>query len=335
MRIGMTYDLRSVYLAMGYSNEETAEFDREDTIEAIARALAGFGHQVEKIGNMFDLVDRLAQNHRWDLVFNIAEGLYGYGRESAIPSLLDAYRIPYTFSDPLTLAVALHKATAKLVVARAGVPTPAHWLVEKESDIEAISCNRPLFVKPVSEGTGKGITDRNLVSCRSECITRVRELLKEHRQAVLVEEYLPGREFTVGIIGTGEHARAIGALELKPNGNAESNAYTYLNKEECEKRVEYITAQGKTAEESRDVGLRAWRSLGCRDAGRVDVRADAEGRIQFIEANPLAGLHPLHSDLPILCTKIGISYETLIGTIVDEASRRIAVAAGSVKREAA
>jgi D-alanine-D-alanine ligase len=217
----------------------------------------------------------------------------------------------------------LHKATAKFVVARAGVPTPSFHLIEKESDIDAVNCNKPLFVKPVSEGTGKGITDRNLVSGHKEVGARIRELLADYRQAVLVEEYLPGREFTVGILGTGERARAIGALELIPNENAEANAYTYLNKEECETRVGYVFAEGRPAEESCDVALRAWKALGCRDAGRVDVRADAEGKIQFIEVNPLAGLHPHHSDLPILCTKIGIAYEILIGTIVEEASYRI------------
>ncbi len=220
MKIGITYDLRTAYLAMGYSDEETAEFDREETIEAIEKVLTGLGHRAERIGNLFEMVGHLSRNDRWDMVFNIAEGMYGYGRESAVPCLLDAYQIPYTFSDPLTLAAGLHKATAKLIVARAGVPTPDFKLVEQESDIDAVDCGKPLFVKPVSEGTGKGITDRNLVSGRSESHARIRELLSEYRQAVLVEEYLPGREFTVGILGTGERARyrSFGAYPQRQRG---------------------------------------------------------------------------------------------------------------------
>jgi D-alanine-D-alanine ligase len=151
------------------------------------------------------------------------------------------------------------------------------------------------------------------------------ELLRDFKQPVIVEEFLPGREFTVGIVGTGPLAEAIGTLEMGLRPGAEDGVYSYVNKEQCEELVEYILVRpGADAcvRETERIALEAWRVLGCRDAGRVDLRCDARGRPQFIEINPLAGLHPSHSDLPILCTKLGISYESLIDRILRSARAR-------------
>ena len=158
MLVGLTYDLRADYLAAGYSAEETAEFDGVATIDAIDAALREIGHQTDRVGNGRQLVDRLAAGDRWDLVFNIAEGLHGTAREAQVPAILDLYEIPYTFSDPLVLAVCLHKGLTKTVVGCAGVPTTPFVLVEKIEDVETIDLPFPLFAKPVAEGTGKGIT---------------------------------------------------------------------------------------------------------------------------------------------------------------------------------
>jgi D-alanine-D-alanine ligase len=143
------------------------------------------------------------------------------------------------------------------------------------------------------------------------------------RQPVLVETYLPGREFTVGILGTGPAAAVLAVMEIRLKGVAEAAAYSYVNKEECEDRVEYRLASDGEAETAAALALAAWRALGCRDAGRVDLRSDAGGRPQFLEANPLAGLHPEHSDLPIMCALAGIGYDELIGRILDSAAGRI------------
>lgn len=158
MKVGITYDLRSEYLADGYSEEETAEFDRDDTIEAIENALHAEGHQVERIGRIQNLVRKLASGQRWDLVFNIAEGLHALAREAQVPALLDAYQIPYTFADPAVLMLSLDKALRKLVVREAQLPTPPHAVVRTEQDIDRINLPFPLFVKPLAEGTGKGIS---------------------------------------------------------------------------------------------------------------------------------------------------------------------------------
>ncbi|MHB8898020.1 MAG: hypothetical protein ACYC6Y_04675 [Thermoguttaceae bacterium] len=326
MRIGLTYDLRSEYLAMGYSELETAEFDRPDTVDAIERALRGSGHETDRIGHVRQLVQRLAAGDRWDLVFNICEGLHGRARESQVPALLDAYNIPYTFSDPLVLAVSLDKGITKTLLEAAGVPTPKFAVVRAPDDIGGVHLGYPVFAKPIAEGTGKGITPASRISTpeqlRSVCV----ELLEAYRQPVLVETYLPGREFTVGIWGTGDEAEVIGTMEIVLGPNAEAEVYSYVNKEYCEDRVEYRhgTAESDvTVSEAEIVALAAWRALGGRDAGRVDVRCDAEGRVQVIELNPLAGIHPEHSDLPMICTARQIPYAELIERIVQSAARRV------------
>lgn len=323
MRIGITYDLRQDYLDLGYGEEETAEFDRPDTIESIERTLRRLGHETDRIGNVLSLTRRLAGGDRWDLVFNIAEGLRGIGREAQIPALLDAWGIPYTFSDPLVLSLTLHKGMTKRVVRDLGIPTPDFAEVSRESDIDAIDLPYPLFAKPVAEGTGKGIDATSRIEDSSRLRSVCARLLRDYRQPVLVETYLPGREFTVGIVGTGANARAVGTIEVVLNPDAEAHAYSYENKERCEELVEYVLVEDDESRRAEGTALEAWRGLGCRDAGRVDLRSDADGRPCFIEVNPLAGIHPEHSDLPIICTQKGIPYDRLLGWIIESASERI------------
>jgi len=323
MLVGLTYDLRPDYLAQGYSREETAEFDSPATIEALEGAIRALGHRPERIGNIRDLVQRLAEGRRWDLVFNLAEGLNGVGREAQVPAVLDAYGIAYTFSDPVVMGLTLDKGLTKRVVRDCGVPTPDFAVVAEEADVARVALPYPLFAKPVAEGTGKGITPASRILDPAQLAAVCRDLLARYRQPVLVEAFLPGREFTVGLVGTGAAAEAVGALEVVLKDNAEPVAYSYVNKEECEERVIYRLAGDAQAREACGVALTAWRALGCRDAGRVDLRADAAGRVNFIEVNPLAGLHPSHSDLPILWQQAGRSYVELIRRIVDSASGRI------------
>ncbi|MBI5814034.1 MAG: D-alanine--D-alanine ligase [Nitrospinae bacterium] len=323
MKIGITYDLRRDYEKEGLSDENLAEFDSPDTVDAIERALTLNGYVTDRIGNIRALVARLAEGERWDMVFNIAEGLHGFGREAQIPALLDAYSIPYTFSEPLALSLTLHKAMTKRVLRDLGLPTADFRLVEAIEDVAAINLPYPLFAKPVAEGTSKGINAMSKIASNDELESVCRRLLVQFAQPVLVETYLPGREFTVGVIGTGKEARAAGALEIIMNGAAEScEVYTYLNKEECESRVEYRLVKDAAAKAAENVALAAWRGAGCRDGGRVDVRLDVYGVPNVVEINPLPGLHPTHSDLPIMCSQAGMEYKQLIGQIMESALKR-------------
>ncbi len=326
MRVGLTYDLRVEYLAAGYTEEETAEFDRPDTIDAIEAALQELGHRTDRIGNVRQLVGRLARGDRWDLVFNIAEGLHGVARESQVPAVLEAYDIPYTFSDPLVCALTLHKALTKRVLRDFGLPTADFFLVESEADLDRVDLPWPLFVKPLAEGTAKGIDGDSMVTCRSELARVCRRLLNTFHQPALVETYLSGREFTVGITGTGDRAEPIGTLEIVLLPQAEPHSYTYVNKEKCEELCRFPLAEPEWAARAEELSLAAWRALGCRDAGRVDLRADSQGQLYILELNPLPGLHPTHSDLPMICSAVGLTYLELIRRIVDSARLRLSPA---------
>lgn len=328
MFIGLTYDQRSAYLAAGWDEEAAGEFDRDDTIDAIDDALRQAGHRTERVGHIHQLVQRLSQGRRWDLVFNICEGAFGVAREAQVPALLEAYGIAYTFSDPLVMALCLDKARAKAIVHAAGVPTPQGWVIDKADDVPWSELRPPLFVKPIAEGTGKGITAANVVRTIKELPNLCQRLISQFDQPVLVETFLPGREFTVGIVGTGKEARTLGTLEIVLRPGAERDVYSFYNKEHCEELVEYRPADchDPVVAAAEELALRAWRALGCRDAGRIDLRCDSHGNPQFLEANPLAGLHPNHSDLPMLCTARGIDYATLIQWIVASAAQRIPLA---------
>ena len=320
MKVGLTYDLRSWYIDRGYSMDETAEFDKQETVDALENSLKLMGHETEPIGNTFQLVEALAAGKRWDIVFNIAEGLYGDGRESVVPAILDQYKIPYVFSGPVIMGLSLNKHLAKLVAASAGVPVSPGYLVTELNDLKKCNLTYPLFVKPVSEGTGKGITENSLVHFPIELEKMVRWILDEFHQPALVEEYLPGREFTVGIVGYGEEAKAIGGMEVMTINNL---PYSVEVKENYQNYCSYKPLDSDIADECKSVALCAWKALDAVDAGRIDIKADRNGRICFIEANPLAGLNPVHSDLPILARMYGIEYQTLLEMIMKAALKRI------------
>jgi D-alanine-D-alanine ligase len=323
MKIGITYDLRHEYLAAGYGEEATAEFDRIDTIEAIERALQGLGFVTERIGQVRQLAAQLVAGTRWDCVFNIAEGLHGFGREAQVPALLDAFGIPYTFSDPLVLSLALHKGMTKHVMRSLGVPTPAFCVVASVADLPGVNLPLPLFVKPVAEGTSKGISMRSKVHRYAELHAVCTTLLHTYHQPVLVETFLPGREFTVGMVGTGSQSRPLGVMEVVLLAEAEPEIYSYANKALYEARVRYRQVDDAAALQAMDIALQAWRGLGCRDGGRVDLRCAADGTPYFLEINPLPGLHPEHSDLPILSRLCGLGYEQLIEMIMHSALQRL------------
>jgi len=321
VRIGFTYDLRDDYLREGYTEEETAELDAPEAIDAIEAALKSLGHTVARVGNVKSLTTRLAAGDRWDVVFNYAEGLFGFAREAQVPALLDAFQIPYTFSDGLTFALTLHKGFTKHVVRSLGIPTPDFAVVSRASDVAQIGLPFPLFVKPVAGGSSVGVSAASFVTDSTALVSACRRLLGTYHQPVLVETFLPGRELTVGIVGTGPRARVLGVMEVILTSDADVHAYTYSTKNL--ELARYRIVDDGAAVEAAEIALRAWNGLGCRDAGRVDCRCDRSGRAHFLEVNPLAGLHPTHADLVILAGLVGVSYGELIGSIVASAAERL------------
>ena len=324
MRVGLTYDLRDDYRALGFSAEDAAEFDSRETIDALDAAVRAMGFATERIGQVRELTRRLAAGERWDLVLNIAEGVRGFGRESQVPALLEAYDIPHVFSDALACALTLHKGMAKHVLRDQGVPTPDFAVVETDADADAVTLPFPLFVKPVAEGTSKGVDGASRVTTREELRAACARLVARHRQPAIVERFLPGREVTVGVVGTGDRAETVGVLEVLLTGDAEDAGYTYENKARWEERVRYRLVDDEFARESCALALAAWRGLGCRDGGRVDLRAGADGRPQVLEINPLPGMNPTYSDLPILWRLSGRPYGELVERIVRSALLRVA-----------
>lgn len=322
MRIGVAYDLKSDYLAQGFSEEDAAEFDSEITIDAICSALSTQGWEVSRIGNVRALIEKLAGGERWDAVFNFCEGLKGVSREAQVPAILEVYDIPYVFSDPLTMALTLDKAMTKRVVRSCGVPTPDFAVIETIEDADKIDLPFPLFLKPLAEGSGKGINAKSRVTSRDELKGTAADLLQKFKQPVLVETFLPGREFTVGITGTGADAEVLGVSEIRQKENYVGHGYGFENKNYWEDKVDIRLAEDEAAEAAGKVALAAWRALRCRDGGRIDIRNDVQGNPNFIEVNPLAGLRPDYSDLCFISNFKGISYSALIGKIMEAFLKR-------------
>jgi D-alanine-D-alanine ligase len=322
MLVGITYDLKDDYLAQGFAAEKVAEFDNLQTIDAIDESLRTLGFETVRIGNIKHLVRYLAEGKQCDLVFNIAEGLYGMGREAQIPALLDAYSIPHVFSDALVLALSLHKGMTKAVVGKSGVPTPEYLVLKDEKDIEDLNLPYPLFLKPVGGGTGMGISANSIVRNKASLLRETNRLLRDFDQPVLAETFLEGREFTVGITGCGEQAQCLAVMEILVDPSSDEGVYSYKTKQEYLQYAKYHLVDGPLAKECEEVALGAWRALGCLDGGRIDLKADGQGRVNFLEVNPLAGLNPVDSDLPILCKLNGISYQQLIEKIMASAMGR-------------
>ncbi|MBL8863130.1 MAG: D-alanine--D-alanine ligase [Planctomycetes bacterium] len=324
----MAFDLKSDRTARADGPDDLLEeYDSEETVAAIAGALSELGHDPVLLGGGRRFVERLLADAP-ELVFTIAEGAGTRSREAHVPAVCELVGVPCTHSDPLTLAVTLDKALAKKLAAADGVATPRFAVVEDPAEAAALEFDLPAIVKPNQEGSSMGVRLTSRVRTREELRREATRVVRDYGEPALIEEFLPGTEMTVGILGTGRRARVVAAMEIAPRTVATAEfVYSLEVKRDWEARVEYFVPPRVPPASLGAVeacALAAYRALGCRDVGRVDVRLDAQGNPKFLEANPLPGMNPRTGDLCILSARSGLSYVELVGAIVASALERSA-----------
>lgn len=323
IRVGFTYNVKRE--GVGPDNDDQAEWDPPETIIAISNALARQGHIVVHLEATPDLPRVLAEADV-DLIFNIAEGVEGRNREAQVPALCELLNIPYTGSDSATLAIALDKALCKKVLLQHDILTPKFQVMETGRERLSPDLRFPLIVKPNAEGSSKGIGNTNVVDTEEELRAAVRSVLERYRQPAIIEEYVSGREFTVGLLGD-KRPRVLPPMEIRfKNPSVQRPVYDFVVKQEWEKHVYYecpatlTDAQRKSIEK---VVRDTYWALDCRDVARVDLRMDAQGRIYVIEVNPLPGLTPNYSDLVLISQAAGMDYDQLMAEIMIGGLRRL------------
>lgn len=326
LRVGLTFNLKRIVAKQASDDDSEAEYDSAQTIDALASAIASHGHQVVRLEATQDIVRRLPDAHV-DLVFNLAEGLRGRGREAHVPALLEMLDIPFTGSDAATMAVALDKHLAKAVVAQAGVAVPLGITMKSGDDPLPPGFVFPAIVKPNTEGSSKGVLPRCVVENVAQLRAEVNAQCQRYQQPVIVEEFLPGREFTVAVLGPHHAPRALPPMEIVfVEPDTKHPVYAFGDKLDWTRKIRYdrpAITHAALGEDILAVALGAWNALGCRDVARFDLRCDAHGRVRFIEVNTLPGITPGWSDLCLIAESAGISYDALIGAILQPAVERL------------
>lgn len=335
MRIGLAYNQKPDPSTADPSSTSDlfAEWDEPATIDAVEHALSRFGAVIRlEADEAFPHKLSLA---RPDIVFNMAEGLHGQSRESLVPAICEFLNVRYTGSDPLTLALALHKARAKELLSFRGVPTPPFACIERPSDLVTMSLPFPVFVKPVAEGSSKGVFVDNLCESPAQLDERVRDLLARYAEPVLVETYLPGPEFTVAILGNGPQAHCLPLIgfDFSTLPAGAPPVYGYEAKWIWDTRERPLPifqcpapVAPALAREVERTALQAYHTLGCRDWCRVDIRVDRFGVPNILELNPLPGIIPdpaMNSCFPKAARAAGMSYDDLLQEVVRIAWRRL------------
>jgi D-alanine-D-alanine ligase len=328
MRIGLAYDLKDdIEAGLDIPEDALEEYDSIKVVRAIARSLRALGHTTVYLGGGRKFLGNILKA-RVDFVFNIAEGRGSLrSREAQVPAVLEMLNIPYTGSDPLTLAITLDKPLAKQIVSSAGVPTPPWIKIASNLDLKAVRAEDiplPAFVKPAFEGSSKGIRLTSRVNTARKARTTARELLEKYGQPVLVEKYIEGEEVTVGITGNSPPA-IVGIMRVVPRVKFKTFVYSLEVKRDWRNLVDYecpAKFEKATLKNIIEFSIRAYKALGCRDFARVDFRVAPDGTPYFLEVNPLPGLNPDSGDLPIMSYKMGWTYQRLIETVLEGALAR-------------
>lgn len=328
MRIGLAYDLKEkVPVSPTHPIDALEEYDSRDTVDGIAAALEAQGHSICRLGGGREFLAAVLRENV-DLVFNISEGLGNYrSRESQVPGVLEMLDIPYTGSDPQCLAVCLDKPLTKQLVAAAGIATPEWRVISDSRQLGKMDWNDfpfPAFMKPIHEGSSKGVHFASKVSSAAELAKTAGNLLKYYHQPVMVEDFIAGDEITVGVVGNSP-PRIVGIMRVVPKTNKADFIYSLEVKRDWERLVDYeCPAQLEEGVLKRisDASLKIFEVLGCRDFARIDFRVSRDGTPNFLEINPLPGLNSKTSDLVILSGKVGWTYEALISAVLAAAIER-------------
>ncbi len=328
-KVALVYNLKKSK-GEGFPCDYFSEFDSPETIEAIASALRAGGHQVLLVQADEKLLDWLRFN-QVDMVFNMAEGTSGSSRESQVPAILDFLDIPYTGSGVLTLALSLDKAMAKQIFISEKIPTPRFQLFKNAEVPLQQSLKCPLIVKPNCEGSAKGIHSSNVVEDEPRLYEAVKRIQELYRQDILVEEFIEGKELTVGILGNQE-PQVLPILEIDFSGCKKDGEFFYSWEVKEYQGIDpmypdpkfFCPARLSRTEEDavKKVARQAHRSLGCLDVSRVDIRLSDDSIPYVLEVNPLPGLDPKESNLTRMAKAQGISYTDLINGILENALRR-------------
>jgi len=323
LRVGLTFNCRRIEDSVEKRIDCEAEYDRPSTIAALKKTLESLGHEVVELEANEKILEKLAHTSV-DVVFNIAEGLRGRARESQIPALLELLDIPYSGSDPTALAVCHDKALAKKLVQQAGIRTAQFFTLTTGEEVFPTELRFPLIVKPSAEGSSKGVNASSVVENATDLRRVAQDFIHKYHQTILVEEFLPGREFTIGLLGE-PTPRLLPIVEvIFTNPSDKYPIYSFLSKvEDKDVRLEVPARISKELEaELSEAAHGAFLALGCRDVARMDFRLNAEGHVYFMECNPLPGIAPNYSDLCTIATAAGISYSKLIEEILAPAIRR-------------
>ncbi|MDD5129744.1 MAG: ATP-grasp domain-containing protein [Candidatus Omnitrophica bacterium] len=319
--VGLTYDLKTDYkFKEGDPLDANAEFDSLSTVDVIADAIAANGFKVKKIGNATNLLEKI-DNLGVDIVFNISEGLSGRNRESQVPILLEMAGVPFVGADALTLGLTLDKIMAKKIFIAEGIPTPKFFEVSSAAaSVNYDHCKFPLIVKPRFEGSSKGLSENSRVENTDELKKQVEFITTTYKQPALVEEFISGQEFTVAIVGN-ENPEVMPVVQIKIDGKLKLNDKFYTFARITSDRLEYICPAKITGDLKKkldELALQVYRSVECRDFGRVDFRVDNNGSPYVLEINPLPSLST--EDVFMLVAKnIGITYEQMVGKILNSA----------------
>jgi D-alanine-D-alanine ligase len=315
-----------------FYDDRYAEWDSWETISAIRDAIAT-RHSVATVEANDDAFEKL-RNLRPDFVFNIAEGAHGVSREAQIPSMCEMLRLPYLGSDPLTLSICLDKARTKEILAYHRIPTAPFFVVDSLASLNGQQLDYPQMVKPLHEGSSKGIFNSSMVHSAGELRSEVDRIVNSYGQPALVEAFLPGREFTVAVLGNGGEARALPVVEIRYDALPEgvNPIYSYEAKwiwDTRDKPLEIFECPARIGDDLRmkieKLCLDTYRVLRCRDWSRIDVRLDAAGVPHIIEINPLPGILPNEEDnscFPKAARAAGLSYRELILDVIDISARR-------------